>query len=57
MEITRAESHAYSAPPSEMGTRIKTTATREVPRPRKSTFLSLDLKDPLTGLRGRKKMI
>ena len=36
---------------------MKTVETRDVPTPKKSTFLSLEAKEPVTGLRGRKKMI
>jgi len=57
MATTRDEFHAYCAPPREMGTRIKTVETRSVATPKKSTFLSLEVKEPMTGLRGRKKMI
>lgn len=55
--MTRAEFQAYSAPPREIGTRMKTVETRDVATPKKSTFLSFDLKDPVTGLRRRKKII
>ena len=44
-------------PPLEMGTRMNIVDISIRMLPRKSTFLSFDLNDPVTGLRGRKKMI
>jgi len=44
-------------PPLEIGTRMKIVDISIRKLPRKSTFLSFDLNDPVTGLRGRKKMI
>jgi hypothetical protein len=44
-------------PPLEMGTRMNIVDISIRKLPRKSTFLSFDLNDPVTGLRGRKKMI
>lgn len=57
MTMTNAEAHGNEEPPAEIGTSMKTVATRLVNDPRKSTFLSFDLKDPEMGLRGRKKNI
>jgi len=44
-------------PPLEIGTRINIVEISIRKLPRKSTFLSFDLNDPVTGLSGRKKMI
>jgi hypothetical protein len=55
--MTNADAQGNDEPPAEIGTRMKTVATRLVKDPRKSTFLSFDLNDPEIGLRGRKKKI
>jgi hypothetical protein len=51
--MTMGEDQAKDEPPLDMGTRIKIVAMRLVNVPRKSTFLSFDLKEPVTGFRGR----
>jgi hypothetical protein len=55
--ITRGDDHANDEPPLDIGTRMKIVATRDANDPKKSTFLSFDLKEPVTGFNGRKKMI
>ncbi len=55
--MTRVDDQAKEEPPLEIGTRMKIVATKLVNDPRKSTFFNFDLKDPVTGFRGRKKMI
>jgi hypothetical protein len=55
--MTRGEDHGNDDPPKDIGTRMKIVATRDAKDPKKSTFLSFDLKEPVTGFNGRKKMI
>jgi len=55
--MTTGEDQANVEPPLEMGTRMNTVAINIRKLPKKSIFLSFDLSDPVTGLRGRKKMI
>jgi len=54
---TMGDDQAKEEPPPEIGTNMKTVAMRLVKAPRKSTFRSFFLKDPVTGLRGRKNMM
>ena len=55
--ITTGDDQANVEPPLEIGTRINTVDVRIRKEPRKSTFWSFDLKDPVTGLSGRNKII
>jgi hypothetical protein len=57
MAMMNADAQGKEEPLAEMGTRINTVAMGLVNDPRKSTFSNLDLNDPTTGLRGRKKNI
>jgi hypothetical protein len=55
--MTTGEFHANNEPPLDTGTKMNTVAMRLTKLPRKSTFFNLCLNDPVTGVRGRKKMI
>jgi len=55
--MTTGEDQGNVEPPLEMGTRINIVLSRLVRHPKKSTLLSFDLNDPVTGFSGRKKMI
>jgi len=55
--MTIGDDQGNEDPPLEMGTRINVVATMLVNAPAKSTFLSFDLKEPVTGFKGRRKNI
>jgi hypothetical protein len=55
--MTNGDDQANEEPPLEIGMRMNIVAARLVNAPRKSTFFNFDLRDPVTGFKGRKKMI
>jgi hypothetical protein len=55
--IMRGDDQGNVDPPLEMGMRMNIVVMRLAKHPMKSTFRSLDLKEPVTRFRGRKKVI
>lgn len=55
--MTIGDDQGNEEPPLEMGTRIKVVAMTLTNAPAKSTFFNFDLKEPVTGFKGKRKKI